>query len=193
MVRPYIDCRSRPRAPYRRRTDHRTCYNHFRHVGAAQDEPVGPGNDANIDLHQHVLHTLEEVEIGRSRSRDTHAAASRNKLQPVGSWPKSPSPIICSTCPRRCMTSSCHFSAAASARRAHRCVQYDQGIRVLASSIKCARGTQSERARAQPATMPQPGRGARWRSQTKARLTDQGVHGFAWDLLSALQRGAVQC
>ena len=36
------------------------------------------------------------------------------------------------------------------------CTGACQGGRVLASGMKCARGTQSERARAQPATMPQP-------------------------------------
>ena len=46
----------------------------------AQGHQPNVGSDANIDLHQHVLHTLCEVEIGRRRSRDAHAAASRDKL-----------------------------------------------------------------------------------------------------------------
>ena len=44
----------------------------------------GSGATQTSTSTQRVLHTLCEVEIGRRRSRDAHAAASRDKLQSIG-------------------------------------------------------------------------------------------------------------
>lgn len=84
LERPQNDCRSRPRAPYRHRTDHSTPRDHRRHIGAALAEPVWLGSNANTDLSQRMLHTHLRGRDRTARNRDAQAAASRDKLLPIG-------------------------------------------------------------------------------------------------------------
>ena len=109
-------------------------------LGPPTPSPRGSGATQTSTSAWACCTRTSEVEIGRRRSRDTHAAATQNKLQPAGSRPRAPSPIIYRACTRRCMTRSCHFSAAASARRAHRCehVDHDQNVHGCMPGRPCA-------------------------------------------------------
>ena len=81
---------------------------------------MGLGSDANIDLH----HSREEhASGGRHRTRrfrDAHVAASRNKLQPVGSRTKPCSPLLCSPRFRRNVHSSSPFAQESRSLDRHR-------------------------------------------------------------------------
>ena len=109
-------------------------------LGPPTPSPRGSGATQTSTSAWACCTRTSEVEIGRRRSRDTHEAATQNKLQPAGSRPRAPSPIIYRACTRRCMTRSCHFSAAASARRAHRCehVDHDQNVHGCMPGRPCA-------------------------------------------------------
>ena len=98
-----------------------------------------------------------------SRSRDSQAASARNKLHPVGQRAELLEPISCSWCLRRKMITSCHCSAPASTRHAHRCeyVKHDDscmgarlGGRVHCSSMQGVHSMQRERSAAPCQTWP---------------------------------------
>ena len=123
----------------------------------------------------------------RARSRATHAAASRIKLQPVARRGEARGQMLCSPCPRRPVPSSCHFSLLRGGRRPHRCDTHMHAIpmqarmpwrpRLVGGTMRACRA-QRQHPRALPPTLPRPRHGSCARRRTEGVAAAEPLNRF---------------